>query len=402
MNILLLGNGFDLHYYLPTKYNNFLHTVEYLKSISLIEPLTAGSVFSNARLTNKDGFIKKCYDKNKSAFDNVTLDFAEISKLIDLANNNMWFEYLLASFNNDVGWIDFEKEIKKVLLDLKKIFSVNQAHKSLYLGNDAVLRHLLKYFHYFTNNESKHIYRFNEKYLIEDPVGSRNFKLDVDSITDVLFAELCNLGEMLKIYLSQFVEKTVSKLEENDLDEWVRRYAPQQIISFNYTNTYEQLFSNDDVIHIHGTNNNKIVLGVNPDDDDKIDSIDTSFLSFKKYYQRVFWGTDIDYLDSIKQLNSYTKGSNQIILTVIGHSLDETDKDVIVELFKYATDIHILYYDSVDLSKHVNNLINIYGKTDFDELRYKKGLKFSPLSEEIKDSTVLKKVFQRAVINAML
>lgn len=30
MHFLLLGNGFDLHFSLPTKYHNFLHTIDFL------------------------------------------------------------------------------------------------------------------------------------------------------------------------------------------------------------------------------------------------------------------------------------------------------------------------------------------------------------------------------------
>ena len=31
MNMLFLGNGFDLWHCLPTKYENFLHTVDFLQ-----------------------------------------------------------------------------------------------------------------------------------------------------------------------------------------------------------------------------------------------------------------------------------------------------------------------------------------------------------------------------------
>jgi len=30
MNVLFLGNGFDLHHHLPTKYINFLNTIDSL------------------------------------------------------------------------------------------------------------------------------------------------------------------------------------------------------------------------------------------------------------------------------------------------------------------------------------------------------------------------------------
>lgn len=32
MNIFLVGNGFDFHFGLPTKYINFLHLISYIKN----------------------------------------------------------------------------------------------------------------------------------------------------------------------------------------------------------------------------------------------------------------------------------------------------------------------------------------------------------------------------------
>lgn len=124
MEVLLLGNGFDLHYYLPTKYNNFLHTVDYLTHIDIISPMTAGKVFSDVELIKNDSFIAKCYEVNKDAFDAATLNHERISKLTKLAHDNMWFRHLPSSYNTDVGWIDFENEIKNVLFRFKNILEI--------------------------------------------------------------------------------------------------------------------------------------------------------------------------------------------------------------------------------------------------------------------------------------
>lgn len=402
MEILLLGNGFDLNYHLPTKYNNFLHTVEYLTNINLISPKTAGEVFSDARLTEKDPFIAKCYDVNKGAFDAVTLNNEQILKLTKLANDNMWFKYLLSSYNTDVGWIDFEREIKNVLFQFKTVLEIKKPCPYFSLMNNQVLVHMLKSFPVFAkNDEGSAIYSLKREYLLEEPFGSKNFKVNVDKIVETLFEDLRNLAEMLKIYLSEFVEKAVCNIPNNDLNEWVKGYSPKYIISFNYTDTYEKLFSNESVIHIHGTNDAQIVLGINPDNDDEETSVDTTFLQFKKYYQRVFYQTDSSYLATLESLEQDVEEKEEIFLTVIGHSLDETDKDIIKELFRRATYINVLYYNSFDLSKHMKNLVSIYGKRGFDELRYKKELTFTQLSIEIENvknfDGVLGKVVAKAI-----
>lgn len=362
--------------------------------------MTIGSVFSCKQLVKKDSFISFCYEKNKDVFDSIELDFNKICQLAELARDNMWFKYLLDSFDEDVGWIDFELEIKKVLLALKPIFE-NKSYWINVQTTNRVLMHMLKYFGFFTNSLGSGVYDIEHEYLIEKPMGSKNYELNVNAIINTLFDELCVLAEMLKIYLSEFIEKAVEITAGNDLNGWLTKYGAQHIISFNNTNTYEQLFPDGDVIHIHGINDKEIILGVNPDNDDEMDNFDTTFLMFKKYYQRVLLKTDIDYLQLVELLERNFEGDKEIFLTVIGHSLDETDKDIITELFKFSTNINVLYYNSDSLEKHINNLISIYGKKGFEELRYKKRLTFTPLSEEIETEKVLQETFESLVLQAL-
>lgn len=43
-----------------------------------------------------------------------------------------------------------------------------------------------------------------------------------------------------------------------------------------YTNTFELLYSSVQTFHLHGDVQNKIVLGVNPDNSDVLETIDVS------------------------------------------------------------------------------------------------------------------------------
>ena len=69
MNILLLGNGFDLYHQLPTKYVNFLNTVSYMTNMSNVEVKTAGDIFGKTELHRIDSGIASSYQKYKSAYD---------------------------------------------------------------------------------------------------------------------------------------------------------------------------------------------------------------------------------------------------------------------------------------------------------------------------------------------
>jgi len=144
-------------------------------------------------------------------------------------------------------------------------------------------------------------------------------------------------------------------------------------ITFNYTNTAEKLYFLQNSIHLHGNINDKIILGINPDENDKLESVDTSILAFKKYYQRVCIGTDEDYIKWIKEIVASQK---EMSLLIMGHSLDVTDKDIIVELFNNAKEIVILHHNEEAKKSLVKNLIRIFGYEEFCAMRNEKILLF--------------------------
>ena len=109
-----------------------------------------------------------------------------------------------------------------------------------------------------------------------------------------------------------------------------------------------------------------IILGINPDNSDSLEKIDTSFVKFKKYFQRAQYDTDRDYIDWIQALN---EPSETISLLVMGHSLDTTDKDIIVELFRKMNEICILYHNDEAKSTYISNLIKMFGKEEFERFR---------------------------------
>jgi hypothetical protein len=123
--------------------------------------------------------------------------------------------------------------------------------------------------------------------------------------------------------------------------------------------------------------NSNIVLGVNPDEKDKLDSVDTTFLQFKKYFQRVFYLTDEGYLQKISRLNINNKYDTGVHLIVFGHSLNVTDEDILKQVFQVAKTITIYYHSSTSKKERIENLIEIFGKEGFDLLRSQQCLKFS-------------------------
>ena len=385
-NILLLGNGFDLYYKLPTKYADFLHVVAFLQNHRKDTFTTIGDVFSQQTLHNADPFIKVCYDAHIKTYDSTPLKQDDITEIVRLTEKNIWFEYLSSVFNKDVGWIDFEKEIGLVLGCFEKV--LKKSTFFIFQSDEQYEKYTLQHFKFFVDKApsgtvvTPGAYEINKNFRMEYPVGSKQEVINKEKVITKLYEELCDLSKALKHYLSCFVENTYEFLKADGTCTRIDVFSYiERAITFNYTNTYENLYFNNTAFHIHGNTQNEIVLGVNPDQSDNIDSIDTTFVCFKKYYQRTLFDTDVEYLRYIKELIDIKMPYR---LFTMGYSLDITDKDIIEELFQNASEVVILYHNFDAKKSYIANLINIFGKDRFDMLKKDKKLSFVSLNDDLK------------------
>lgn len=410
MKILLLGNGFDLAYKLPTKYIDFLSTIRFLKD-TYCDCLTVGDVFSAKDFYKIKGTtITYSYKKYKEIYDKETIDKDILIQMQAIVKNNMWANYFLKSFESNVGWIDFEKEISKVLNAFHILFEHNNKPNINCLKipkNRKDILYIVSCFEYFWKKKYKnklfcklhqtrllkkigirgYSITLNDNYRVEEPFGSENYIIDKEKILKELFEALQEFSKLLKLYLKYFVEKPFIK--NKSTFELINGMKDADfVVTLNYTLTFENIFASiekahkePDVFHIHGsTSGSNIVLGVNTDKDDELKTIDTSFIFFKKYYQRVVYRTDLDYVKKIQLLKNYNE-RQETILYVYGHSLDTTDRDIIVELFDLSKEIRIYYHNADALGSYINNLVTIFGKQEFDKLREEKNLHFVDSSD---------------------
>ena len=110
------------------------------------------------------------------------------------------------------------------------------------------------------------------------------------------------------------------------------------------------------------------MLGVNSDEKDELGTADTTFIEFKKYYQRAKANCDLDLAQMVEKLQSACdNGEGNLI--VIGHSLDETDKDTLKELFGAASTIFVHYHNMDALGAYITNMVKLFGKEEFDRMR---------------------------------
>lgn len=391
MNVLLLGNGFDLYHCLPTKYHNFLHTVDFLISNQNQKFNTVADVFSVKALREIDSDIDTCYEKHNMAYSKCELDQSKIDRLIHIMCDNYWFKYLNSSFNKNVGWIDFEKEVSVVL----EAFRAYQAQKSICYNESKALssgkdRFIIRQFGFFLDDRHERnsvvigsTHRVKDCYSIEHPLGSGIVIINHEKIINELINQLNNLSEALKIFLDCFVDSTLSYVFRNEkLNKYIPFNYADFILTFNYTNTFEKGYSKNPIFHIHGNTNDKIVLGVNPDSYDDGDTVDTSFVAFKKYFQRVLYSTDTDYLSWVTEIKN---SKEKINLVVMGHSLDVTDEDIIKELFLSVNEIIVLCHNDSAMFSYISNLIRMFGKSQFDMLRKDKNLKFMNIDKDVNE-----------------
>ena len=394
MNVFLLGNGFDLHHKFPTSYLNFLNTMKFLVEKYDDSFATVAHVFGNDELQEKDEFIKKCYEQHSGVYKTTLLPKDKIKDMITHIKDNMWFNYLSNSVAKDIKWIDFEKEIIRVLeafsslLDCNEGFSLINGGVTFSLSAlevDVEDRYILSQFNFFYDKDlqsgSSSMKRMKDEYVFEKIAGSNAYHFAKDEMASGLYTSLRELTDVLKDYLLYFVDAPSKEYDNLGIEPRFRSLpTPNRVYSFNYTNTIQILYSNAMVDHIHGNTNTNIVLGVNPDENDNVESADTTFLQFKKYFQRVFFNTDIDFIKSMDFVVR-TPRSNDTKLYVIGHSLDSTDKDVIKQIFESVKTIIILYHSETSVKNQIKNLVEIYGKEGLDMLRQEKSLVFLPQSE---------------------
>ena len=131
MNILLIGNGFDLEHGLPTSYAAFLLFCKIVKEI-YNEPLNSTAQDSSCTILDEekinDTIKQMLMEAFKSRYspDNQTEDAQsdflvktsndELNELNSYIQHNIWLEYFW-NLNSNLGnnWIDFESEISQVI-----------------------------------------------------------------------------------------------------------------------------------------------------------------------------------------------------------------------------------------------------------------------------------------------
>lgn len=329
LNILLVGNGFDLAHDLPTDYRDFL---EFLRELY-------GPV-NNQTKANEIELPKELHQYIRDVKENQNPEYAP--ELLDLINKNAWIEYFLRIPLPNHGWVGFEGEIAQVIQNLD--------HMRMEDTPDLV--------------QLKYMPGILKSLLGLDSHAKATLTGNMDVIIDRLLKDLDRLIRCLEIYLCLCMDvcHTDKRLRDVLAIEKI-----DKVLSFNYTDTFSRLYAaphslTPEYCYIHGQAKDaddislcNMVLGIDEYLSQSARSKNLEFVGFKKYYQRIFKQTDYNYTDWLDHPGT-------INLYIIGHSLDKTDGDVLRSILLHEG-VHttIFYHCKEANGAQIANLVKVLG-----------------------------------------
>ena len=445
MNILVIGNGFDLAHGLPTRYGDFLMFCRMIERVYFVDYYRRDEkledVWKELKIKKDDNKImKETFDaifscRKISIFDHpqdtidctisINVQYDEFYKCI---YNNIWIGYFKNhSMYQKEGWIDFENEISKVIRSIDDdmrtdginentiISSLTETYlagvflDSTFERENEIKKEVSKQIKKLEKQEGRKWHldkkiKYLQEYLEKHPVGYSKGYITYKQLIKKLEEDLNKLIRALEIYLVEYVEK----IECNRFSVDIQENNYDAILSFNYTNTYTRLYSlyrepAYDYIHgkadlSHTIETNNMVLGVDEYLSKKRKNKNTDFITFKKFYQRIYkktgceykdWIDDIKkdnlaYVDKIRKCemeiaNCFESARNQLEIElndmkhhspkhnvfIFGHSLDVTDRDVLRDLILIDNVYTCVFYRNKEqLGQQIANLVKVIGQDE--------------------------------------
>lgn len=425
MNILIVGNGFDLSHYLPTKYDNFMVAMQAIEDWDEsqgemgFDDLFGSVYWSKNEIIGKEwqnDFLK--YTKAMYKTDEIKISVEKVKEFKKQLEENVWYQYFSDHVREVKTWIDFEQKIEEAL-NLVSHFIGLVHDRFLKFGKFNPIIFKLEKFNSSLTDENFYVSNLNVKLLIklnlmlnnvandERILGfinqrwlviSKNLDYGYDSDKYIYFLnnQLDKFIEIFNLYLELVIDKLVPicnvKIEAK---EWI---SPNKIYSFNYTNTYRKFYDFVEIDYLHGNlgKDQNIVLGISELHDESLKKLKA--YGFTKYHQKLLNDTDYQFLSenlhainlksfwqSVKNGKAITledQEINKMNIYIWGHSLGISDENYINEIFSFNTEfdehvkVIIYYFNSQAKFELLANLIHILGKEKVEKWMKKGWLKF--------------------------
>ena len=369
MNILIVGNGFDLSHYLPTKYDHFMDVMGAIeekdtggekgdlevnsleKWIELLEdmferkkdepPLNYQMNFDELFSKTRD---PKFIEKTKEFYltENIEICTKDVLKLQYRLKLNCWYQYFKKHVNDVKTWIDFEQKIENALILVSLFIRKIDSKYEKYGKVDPILKFLTKTNFDKDDNiiyvselnmalldklklcelnsdfgkvkssglgampDSRKGFIRSHWFYVEDNI---DYGFSTEKYISFLNSQLEEFIQIFNLYITLVIGKLHPKRKFI-----IHRYhweEPNKIFSFNYTNSYQLMYESTVVEYLHGNYGEyqNIVLGVSDLDSESLKEIKS--YGFTKYHQKLFKDTDYLFLDEYK--NNILKNSEDIL-----------------------------------------------------------------------------------------
>lgn len=371
MNMLIIGNGFDLAHGRPTTYSDFL---QFLNYILLAKDHPGDKSQFEASLNIKCQTVKQyildSFDTRKNSGTEAAWNKDPmVQELYEHLDKNVWYEYFKNIWENDLingkNWIDFEQEILEVISFFDHKIT-NKYEPISKLQGDSV------------NEKNRHFWSLFYIKIQQENVQRCTWS----DFIDKTYQDLQDLVRCLEIYLDNCVGKMPILCYSPDIKDMDFHSA----LSFNYTaipTDIYPLLTNTHNIHGHAkadrpVTENDMVLGVNEYWEGTDKNFRTNFNLYKKFVQRIVKGTGIDYKNTLQKMTEeynksesfHTQSYGYIELKynnvyIFGHSLDTTDGDILREVIRTEGVVTTIFYrNKQQQSDQIANLSKVLGQDE--------------------------------------
>lgn len=376
MNILIIGNGFDLAHDLPTSYSDVLNFLQKIERTSTWHGTK--NEFINTHLDKVD-INSSFYNYIVNAFDsrietnnsNCKNSNHIIQEIYDNLDDNIWYTYFCLLYSKGkmrgINWIDFESEISHI------IERIDREEENIYLPFRKIE----------TDKDEKldifyHALPIGK--FIHQTDNAHNYQPTFRNFLDKSYSDLRRLIRCIEIYLTEYVETIPITKISPDINE----LTVHAVLNFNYTHTFTSNYfseKNIPVHYLHGetqnstSTENNIVLGIDEYYNDTDKNYHTNYDIYKKFTQRIInetgflyrnWCKNID--DNYQRFKGKVKDCQSNIF-IFGHSLDVTDKDILKNLiYRLSVQTTIFYHDKQQQTQQIANLVKMLGQDNFIEM----------------------------------
>lgn len=413
-NVVILGNGFDISLGLKTSYADF---------IKFIDKFTE-SVIQQSKKTNNAGdnswtFEKnyidiientfeilnnpkvKRYDKELYEMKELFLRYFRTYQAFEAISNNAFIKYLkFLQKKSDIyetNWNNIERAIMELAEAVEYLIeNVGQKNVKDFLYNQMATDTLIP-FKSFSNYLAFYFIREHFEFPLENSIDYSD-SAPIKNINKQLLEELEYLTLLLEFYLIYVQKRQFSTIQSTEFTNFLKHIGNKKIITFNYTQTAEEIFKelkSDDIHHIHGrvrtgeysssNKNNNMIFGI---EDKKVTEINTNVIGYQKFYQRIVKQTGSKYESFFgSELENITN------VIIFGHSVDPVDKEIFDNIFRISRIDNnssvknprfiVVYHDEQAKREITKNLAIILGKDRLIRLTGQERIIFNH-SEDIK------------------